>query len=165
MDRRRAIPAALVLAVVAVAAWWLWPPSEEQRIRDRLDAFAEDFNEPSEGGLGSVAHAARLGGYFTDGVRVDLGPGTAPIEGRMTLIGMAARLQPRTASFVLEVEDVTVDLTSERTADVSLTAVFRRRSIVSGEESLDAREFALALTKAAGDDWVVDRVTLIETLK
>jgi hypothetical protein len=164
MDRTRAVAAAIVLTVIALAAWWFWPPSVEQRIRNRLNAFVEDFNEPSEGGLGSVAHAARLGGYFSDDVRVDLGPGTAPIEGRMTLIGMAARLQPRTASFVLELEDVTVDLTSESTADVSLTAVFRRRSIVSGEESLDAREFGLVLTGASGE-WVVQRVTLIETLR
>jgi hypothetical protein len=165
MDRNRAIGAAVAgLLVAGLVAWWLWPLSEEGRIRRRLDAFVEDFNSPAGEGLGSVTHAVQLGQYFTEGVRIDLGPGTAPIEGRLTLLGMAARLQPRTASFELELEDVTVDLTSDATADVSLTAVFRRRSIASGDESIDAREFTLALAKANGE-WAVDRVTLIETLK
>jgi hypothetical protein len=165
MDRNRWIAAALAVAAVAAGlAWWMWRPDAEREIRRRLASFASDFNRRAGEGLGSVSHAVSLGGYFSEDVRVDLGPGTSTIEGRATIIGMATRLQPRTASFLLQLEDVTVDLTSETTADVSLTAVFRRRSIASGEESIDAREFALALDRSTGE-WLVQRVTAIDTLK
>jgi hypothetical protein len=77
---------------------------------------------------------------------------------------MATRLQPRAASVELELDDVSVDLTSESTAEVSLTAVFRRRVPASGEDSLDAREFSLGMVKAGGE-WIVARADLIETLR
>ena len=75
----------------------------------------------------TIAHAARIGTYFTEDIVVDLGKGTPPIQGRETLIGMAARLQPRTAAFTLELLDITVEMRSPSTAEVSLTAAFRRR--------------------------------------
>ena len=45
------------------------------------------------------ARSAQLGTFFTEDVDVELGSGAAPIHGRATIIGMAARLQPRTAAF------------------------------------------------------------------
>ena len=48
----------------------------------------------------------------------------------MTLMGMAERLQPRTAAFRMELDDVGVEMTpGAATADVTLTASFIRRSI------------------------------------
>jgi hypothetical protein len=49
-------------------------------------------------------------------------------------------------------------------ADVLLTASFVRRTISTGDESRDAREFALVLAKADGI-WRISRITAIDTLR
>ena len=78
---------------------------------------------------------------------------------------MAERLQPRTAAFRLRFEDVSVVIAADgNTADVHLTAEFIRRSITTGEESLDAREFMLGMRRV-GAEWQIAKVTAVETLK
>ena len=79
-------------------------------------------------------------------------------------MGMAERLQPRTAAFRMELDDVGVEITGAATADATLTVSFIRRSISTGEESRDAREFALGLTKSGGT-WRIARVTAIDVLR
>jgi hypothetical protein len=80
-------------------------------------------------------------------------------------MGMAARLQPRTAAFRLELDDVGVEIVPDgNAADVLLTASFVRRIISTGDESRDAREFALVLAKADGI-WRISRITAIDTLR
>ena len=112
-----------------------------------------------------AARAAGLGSYLTHDVEVDFGAGAAPIRGRETIVGMADRLQPRTAAFRLRFEDVSVSLAPDGlAADVHLTAEIIRRSITTGEESLDAREFALVM-RSTGGLWQIGRVTAIQTLK
>jgi SnoaL-like domain len=166
MPRRRVLAAIATAALAVSAAVWLsWPVGEEGTIRSRLDAFCTDVNAGTAEGLGTVTRAATIGAYFTDAATVDLGKGTAPITGRETIIGMAARLQPRTSAFRLKFDDVDVRLGAGRTAaDVTLTASFIRRSIASGEESMDASEFRLAMAKEGGA-WRIARVTAVETLK
>jgi hypothetical protein len=96
---------------------------------------------------------------------VDLGGGSPPIRGRETVMGMTARLQPRTAAFRLELDDVGIEnAPGADTADVLLTASFVRRVISTGEESRDAREFALVLVKTDGT-WRISRITAIDTLR
>jgi hypothetical protein len=153
----------LVIAAAAVGIWRYLATPDERAIRDRFDQFAEEFNAATTDGLGTVARAARIGQYFTPDVVVELGEGSAPIEGRDTLIGMAARLQPRTAAFVLQFEDVTVESDGAR-ADVTFTLMIRRRSMTSGEESLDAREYAAEMRKIDGE-WRVARAVAIDTLR
>ena len=162
---RRASAFLLVVSIVlAAAAVWHYWPSDEREIRRRLEDFAREFNESTTDGLGTVARAARLGSFFTEDVVIELGPGSSPIHGRETLMGMAARLQPRTAAFMMELKDVNVAVGEGDVAEVNLTAVFRRRSMATGEESLDAREFTLAVVKRSGE-WLVNRVTAVDTLK
>jgi hypothetical protein len=50
------------------------------------------------------------------------------------------------------------------TADVHLTAEFIRRSITTGEESLDAKEFALSMRQVDAQ-WKIGHVAVVETLK
>ena len=50
------------------------------------------------------------------------------------------------------------------TADVHLTAEIIRRSITTGDESLDAREFTLGMRRVGGE-WQIARVTAVDTLK
>jgi hypothetical protein len=165
MGRRgREVAAVAAALLLAIWAWRVWWPNDERQIKRELQEFVSEFNRGGSDGLGTVVHAAKLGAHFTDDVVVDLGPGTAPIRGRETLVAMAARLQPRTAAFALEFADVSVALGSNATADVSLTAVIRRRSAATGEESLDAREFTAGLVKQDGR-WRVNRVTAVDTLR
>ena len=155
----------MAVAALAAAAWLWWGGSPDEReIRRRVASFAADFNDGTTEGLASVARAARLGGYFTEDVVVELGHGSPPIEGRETLVGMAARLQPRTAAFDLTFEDVTIESLDGDRAETSLTAVIRRRSVSSGEQSLDAREFAAELTRSGGV-WRVRRIVAVDTLR
>ena len=123
------------------------------------------MNRTETEGTDALARAAALGSYFTEDVIVDLGDGTAPIAGRLTLIGMAGRLQPRTAAFRLDFDDVGVELTAGAPeADVTLTASFVRRALSTGDEARDAREFALALTRTDGT-WRIARVTAVDILR
>ena len=153
------------LAAAAVIVWWNRAPADEQAIRARLGALRAEINATAAAGVESASRAAQIGGYFTEDAVVDLGQGATPISGRATIMGMAFRLQPRTAAFRLDLDDVSVDLApGGASADVTLTASFILRSMSTGEESRDAREFVVALTKAAGT-WRIARVTAVETLR
>jgi hypothetical protein len=163
----RAVRVAGVVALAAVAflLWRSRASDDERVIRERLDALRTEVNSSAADDPGSIVRAANIGSYFTEDVVVDLGQGTAPIRGRLTLMGIAQRLEPRTAAFRLELDDVGIEMTpGAATADVTLTASFIQRSISTGEESRDAREFALALTKTDGT-WRIARLTAIDVLR
>jgi hypothetical protein len=147
-----------------LAAWWYAGASEERAIKRRFAEFVAEFNASTTDGLGTVARAARLGSYFTPDIVVELGHGSPPIHGRETLIGMAARLQPRTAAFLVELDDVTVEMVDAEHANVTLTVVIRRRTIGTDEESIDAREFAADVTRTSGA-WQMQRVVAVDTLR
>ena len=126
--------------------------------------FASEFNSGSTDGLGLIARAAHIGESFTHDVVIELGQGSPPIQGRETLMGMASRLQPRTSAFLLELDDVNVEVKDPDPADVTFTALIRRRSVASGEESIDAREFAAEAVRA-DRRWRVSRVVAVDTLR
>jgi hypothetical protein len=155
----------LVLAGLAVFAWRTREGGEERTIRERIEALRTEVNASTVDGLGTPGRAAQIGSYFTDDAVVELGGASVPIRGRETLMDMAARLQPRTAAFRLDLDDVGIELVPGGTgADVMLTASFVRRSISTGEESRDAREFAVVLVKTDGT-WRISRITAIDTLR
>jgi hypothetical protein len=160
--------AAIVGTVVAIAAaaWFLLAPADAgTSVKARLQALSEMVNRSTVDGLGPEARASQLGAFFTEDVDVDLGQGAAPIRGRETVIGMAERLQPRTAAFSLRFEDVSVVMAPDgNSADVHLTAEFIRRNITTSEESLDAREFLLGMRRV-GADWQIAKVTALQTLR
>ena len=109
-------------------------------IRRRLDGLSAEINTGVTEGLSSAVRAAAIGSYFTDDVTIDLGPGTAPIHGRDTVIGMTARLQPRTSVFRLKFVDVTPRVLPDRTsASVSLTAEIINTSVSTGAASRSTR--------------------------
>ena len=166
MARRAVI---VLVACLLVAAGYVlltgWYSGDEREIRSSLDSLAAEFNASTTDGLGTVVRAAQLGSYFSDDVVVDLGPGSATIEGRQTLVGMAERLQPRTAAFRVALDNLGVDLRDGNSlADVTLTVSFIRRSISTGEESIDAREFALEMRKSGGR-WRISRATAIDAFR
>lgn len=162
--RTKAIVGALGLTLLVIWGWRSWWPDDRRDIRRRLNAFESEFNDSTTEGLGTVARAARIGSYFTDDVVIELGQGSPPIRGRETLIGMASRLQPRTSAFTLQLLDLRVELQPPTEADVRLTASFRRRSLPSGDESIEAQEFAVRMIKADGE-WRMSHVTAIEPFR
>jgi hypothetical protein len=154
----------IVVAIAAAAVYFSTPGDEGAAVRKRLQQLTDDVNTSTVEGIGTIERAVQLASFFADDVDVDLGQGSAPIHGRETVLGMAERLQPRTAAFKLKLEDVTVAMgPGGDTADVHLTAEFIRRSITTGEESLDAREFTMVMRRIGGD-WKIARVNAVETL-
>jgi hypothetical protein len=159
------VVAAALVGAVAFALWRTREGSDEKQIRGRIEALRDEVNASTKDGFGTAARATQIGTYFTEDAVVDLGGGAVPIRGRETLMGMAARLRPRTAAFRLDLDDVGVEIVPGGTAaDVLLTASFVRRVFSTGEESRDAREFALVLAKADGV-WRISRITAIDTLR
>ena len=159
-----------IYALVAAAAaiwWWSTGSSDERQVRRLFEEFAEELNDGTAGttgGFGTLTHIARLSEFFHPDIVVELGQGSPPIQGRETLLGMVGRLQPRTSAFVLEMDDVNVEFTDADHGDVTFTALIRRRTVDSGEESIDAREFAAEVVRSGGR-WQVRRVVAIDTLR
>jgi SnoaL-like domain len=157
----------LVVAAVSLCvffAWRAWRSDDEHAIGERLEALTAEINSTVNDGLSTVARAADIGSYFTDNVVVDFGEGAAPIVGRTTVVGMASRLERRTAAFRLRFDDIGVRVRPGGTsADVTLTASFVQRAGDDGE-SMDAREFQLGMEKISGV-WRIARVTAVDTLK
>jgi SnoaL-like domain len=165
MTRRGQIAVA-VLAIAAGGLWWWWRggSTAEREVRALFVNFATEFNSGATDGLGMIARAARIGESFTPDVVIELGQGSPPIHGREILMGMASRLQPRTAAFVLDLDDVNVNVKDADRADVTFTALIRRRSVASGEESIDAREFEAEVVRV-DRRWQVSRVVAVDTLR
>jgi hypothetical protein len=148
---------------VVVLAWlWFGSGGEEAAVRRRLGQLASDINAGTTEGVDTVARAVQIGSYFTDDVVIDLGRGASPIQGRLLVMDMAGRLQPRTGRFTVRVADINVQLAGETAADVELTAEIIPRD--ESDEYLDAREFKAALSKADGV-WRIARVTAVQALR
>ena len=81
------VTAAALVALCVGVGWYRWSAGEERAVRQRLEALTAAVNTPVTDGLGTLAHAGDIGGYFTDNVVVDLGEDSAPIVGRATLVG------------------------------------------------------------------------------
>jgi hypothetical protein len=156
---RRLAGAVLLAASLSACSW-----GDEGAIRSRLEGLAEEANRPPASGLALVAHAASIGDYFTADATVDLGTGTTPIQGREMLVGMVARLQPRTAAYEIRLEDSVIELAEDRTtAGVSVTISIVPRRPAPGEGP-DPREFALNMEKVDGL-WRIARVTAVQPLR
>ena len=156
--------ALVVLALIAggVVAWTRWH-AEESVVSRRLEALAAEVNAGTTDGSGLAARAAQLSLFFTDDVVIDLGRGTSEVHGRATVLDMMSRLQPRTSAFQLQLTDTSVTLAADhRSADAVLTAEFSRRG--GGEDSIDARELAIKLTKGDGT-WRIQHLTVVEAFR
>ena len=158
--------AGLCAVVVAAGAFWWWSAgsSDERQVRRLFKDFADELNAGTTSGFGTLTHLARLSEFIDPAIVVELGQGSPPIQGRETLLGMVTRLQPRTSAFVLEMDDVTIEFTDPDHGEVTFTALIRRRTIDSGEDSIDAREFGGEVVRSGGR-WQVSRIVAIDTLR
>jgi len=165
MTRRVQILAIAAIALAGAGLWWWRSGSPAEReIRTMFARFASEFNASTTDGIGLLARAAQIGEYFTPDVVIELGQGSPPIQGRETLMAIASRLQPRTSAFVLELDDVNAEFMDATHGEVTFTALIRRRDHASGEESIDAREFAADVVRD-GSRWRVSRVVAVDTLR
>lgn len=159
MPRRagmRVVAGALVLSGLALFAWRARFPSDERQIRRQLTQLAARINEHAQG-LSAIAQAADVGAAFADDVVIDLGEG-APIRGRQMLMGIVARVQPRTSRYQVTIRDIVVHVEDEDSAAVDLSVT------TSGESGLDAREFKLQMIKRDGT-WLIARVAPVRVLE
>ena len=145
---RRALLAVAAL-VLAATGWWWWRAGTpaEREVHALFESFAAEFNSGATGGIGLLARAAHIGEYFTPDVVIELGQGSPPIQGRETLMGK-----------------VHVEFSDPEHAEATFTALVRRRSHESGEQSIDAREFAAEIVRTDGR-WRVSRVVAVDTLR
>ena len=161
----RTLAGILALLVVVWGAGALFP-SEERRIRQRLDELAETASmEAGEPPLVRMSRAARIGRHFTENVVVDLGDPFRLIRGREAAIGAAARIPVRPEGVTFEFVDVQVVVApDEQTATVRLTAQGSGLDVGTGDQVIDARELDMTLRQLAGE-WLIGRVDGIEVIE
>ena len=157
---RARVLAILAIAAIAWGAWRFWP-SEERRIKRRLDDLVEVVNERPTDGLSLVARTAELSRFMTEDVILDPGIGAGPIHGRERLLALASRAPGGGGAFKMRFVDVSVDVSGDA-AVAHLTAVLSWQG-VSGEENVDAREVELQLRDV--DNWRMNRITVIRPLE
>lgn len=154
----RIIAAALLL--IAIIFGWRWFfPSEETKIRQRLEALADDASQLTSDVAG-MATAARLATYFTEDIAIERADGTQ-LQGRQVILAAAAQFRPAAGQqTTVTVDDVEVTVTPDRqAATVTLTATVARNA-GTPDETFDADAFTLTMRKA-NDAWLISRVRSI----
>jgi ketosteroid isomerase-like protein len=158
----RRIIAATLLLILAILAWlWLFP-SEESRIKQRLQALAEDANEAGSDVAG-LASAARVATYFTEDVTIE--PRTGPaVRGRQIVMSIAAQLKNAAETTEVMLTDVAVTVSADRTsANARVTATITRNE-GSPDATKETYPFVLTMQKVNGA-WLISHVTSPETLR
>jgi len=154
----------VVLFVLAVAAWRLWP-GEERRVRARLEAVAAELSiPPGEAGLARVTRAASVRAFFTDDVAIEvLGAAVQTIRGREEIAAYIARAPIPPQGTRVELLDVDVEMGPDRsTADVRVGVRIVTASPKDTPDVLDARMIALTLRKVAGA-WLIANARVMPT--
>jgi hypothetical protein len=157
---QRTIAVSAAVLIVAWGAYRFWP-SEERRVRGRLEALEETVNERPTDGIGLVTRTAQLTTFFENDVVLDPGRGAGAIRGRERLIALASRVPNSGNAFAVRFVDVSVSVDGAD-AIVRMTATITSID-ARGEENVDAREVELALRKS--DDWRIARITAVEVLE
>ena len=151
----------ILLAVFAVVAAWLaWKtlfPSEEQRIRARLDEIVDTVNAPSADGLAKLADAARLASFFTEDVTIDPGAPYPTMRGRDAIVAAAAAAGRATGDSSCRSWTFRWQSGTAATATAHLTLTLTWTNVQTGAPTMDAREVELALRKEAGEWRVAGR--------
>jgi hypothetical protein len=150
----------VLLAVVAVSAWWFWP-TDRRRIIAAGRELAQAASVPSgEPDLARVTRAARLSRLLAPDVRL-VGPtGRVAVDGREPALGLATRLRPPRGLTVL-IEDLDPSFAEDgRTATSRATVTLREPGPEGGADSVDVREVETTWIK--GDAWQLSLVTILE---
>jgi hypothetical protein len=160
-------PVAIAAAVlgILVVVWLVYPKSEEDRIRQRLDELAYVVSTTNQQrDTARLIHIAGLKQFFTEEVAVEVNPDIRKVKGRSNLLKMAHFALQQEPDLTVAFEDMNVIYdTGTQLALVNTTV------IVTGVQSqqarsLDARELEMDLVKADGE-WVIKAVRPVEVIK
>ena len=153
------VAAAVVVLLTAVSG--ACAPSDEDRIRRRLEELAQTVSvENRETPLIRQARASRLTTYLTPDANIDVGAPISPVVGRDAVAGVAAAVRVPAGGVTVEFNEVrvTVDDRTRRalaTATVSVTA-----GAAVGGELLQTRELNMVFSEIGGE-WLIERVRLV----
>ena len=159
----RTIVVAIGVAVIGLAVYLL-RPSEERRVRARLEAGAKALSVPAgETDFARLARLVELRGFLAEDAVVRFArEGQAPIHGRDAIVGLAARaLAPMGAR--VELHEVRVTMRDANTvADVMLEVRLLSQDPAAESPIIDARSVGLTWRKVDGT-WVVVNVRVMES--
>ncbi len=159
------VVSALFVAAIAMGAY-LWWPSEERAVRNRLHHLADTLSIPAQDSdIGRVTRFAQLRHYFADNVEIRSGeaePHTIPLD---AVLAAVASWTPPPGGLAIEFVDVQVTIgTDAVSAKAYLTAKISTHDARTGEPTVDAREARLGMVKRNGE-WVVASVETADTLE
>ncbi len=152
----------LAIAAVGLAAYLLWP-SEEHRVRARVEALADSLGVPTgEPDLARLSRAARVREYFTEDVTVDFeAREDLFLRGREAVAGIVARPGPARAGVRIELSKLTITVdTTRRSADVRCEGRVVSRDPAADPPTLDARLVCLTLRRVDGA-WLVSSARVL----
>ena len=153
-------------AVLLVWVGFGWLSSEARQISRRLDALAETASVGGgETNLVRMAKAARLAGYFTGDITIDLGSPSTVIRGRDALMTMAARIRVSPEGLRIELVDVQITVDAEGAgATASMTVQGSGIDFATGDRMIDAREMEMTLVKSDGE-WLIQGVSAVNAIR
>jgi hypothetical protein len=139
-------------------------PGPEARIREQLAQLEELVSyEAGEGDLAKLGKVKRLGGLFTEDVKIQLKgfAGARTVSGRKQVqqAAMAARSQAK--SLEASLHDITVQLAEDK---MSATAEATGRAKLSGERSSVVQDFLFTFEKTE-EGWLIAKVRTVEALR
>lgn len=159
----RPLRAVVAIAALAAVAWgaYAWWPSEERRIRRRIETLENVLSEQPKTGLDLVTRAGQLATFFEPDVVLDPGGGAGPIVGRERLVALAARAPNAGGAIAVRFVDVLANVDGAK-ATVRMTATISWLD-ARGEENVDAREVELEMRKT--DDWRIRRIAAVDAIE
>ncbi len=163
---KRALRQLSLVLLLAVGAW-LWTvffPRPEVVIQRRLAKVAQLVSfAPKEGNIARVANVQRLGGYFADGLEVQLGDARLKdhtFTRREELL--QACMAARQAVAALQVRFVDVQVKLGAPADHA-AAELTLEANVAGEADPIYQQLRFDLVNTNGD-WLITRIAAVKTL-
>jgi hypothetical protein len=154
----------LVIAWLLLLGYWHFFPSEETRIRRRLEGLARAVStSPNPSPLANLADANEVTGFFARDVEISVevpGAGRHTFTGREEVIQAAVAARSNSRSVKIEFLDIMVRLqTDKQSAVADLTAKVTQ----AGERDFEVQELKFQMKKADGD-WQIARVETVRTL-
>lgn len=162
MKRNLWIAGSLVAVAASVWVYLAVFPSEERIIIGRLNELAAASSSSAENPVVRMVQVAGLGRFFTQDVRLQLGPGVVQ-EGRDGVLALAARWRP-SGDMRVELPDIEVQVAPNRTvASVHLTVKVSGRN-GNRAKVVDARELEIQLSKHESE-WLIESVEAVDPLR